>query len=69
LAVRTEVSFLEKWQMSDVSRRVKKVEKKLSLNEEHVTVNIVHFGGELPPDHTDGNIAVHYVSQDEEARQ
>ena len=47
--------------MYSMNRRLKKVEEKLSINEKHVTVNIVHFGGELPPDHTDGNMTVHYV--------
>ena len=59
--------------MSDIRRRLKKAEEKLNLNEEHITVNIVHFGGELPPDHTDGNITVHYVTHEdiheEKARQ
>ena len=35
--------------MTDIRRRLKKAEEKLNLNEEHITVNIVHFGGELPP--------------------
>jgi hypothetical protein len=54
--------------MRDISRRLKKVEEKLSLNEKHTTVNIVHFGRELPADHTDGNMTVHYVMYDEKAR-
>ncbi len=56
--------------MSDINRRLKKVEKKLNLDEERIVVEIVHFGGgECPPDRTDGNITVHYVGQDEQARQ
>ncbi|MEA3227120.1 MAG: hypothetical protein U9Q07_14315 [Planctomycetota bacterium] len=55
--------------MNDIRRRVKKVEEKLSLNEKHTAVNIVHFGRELPADHTNGNITVHYVMYDEKARQ
>ena len=56
--------------MSDIRRRLKKVEEKLSLNEEHITVNIVSFSGvEPPPDRTDGNITVHCVMHEEKARQ
>ena len=60
--------------MSDIRRRLKKVEEKLSLNERHSVVNIIDFsGGECPPDHTDGNITVHYVTHEdiheEKARQ
>jgi len=55
--------------MYGMNKRLKKAEDKLSINEKQITVNIVHFGGELPPDHTDGNITVHYVMYDEKARQ
>lgn len=49
--------------MSNIRRRLKKAEQKLNINEKHITVNIVYFGeGELPPDHTDGNITVHHVA-------
>jgi len=51
--------------MKDMSRRVKNVEKKLNLNEKHTTVTIVLFGGELPPDRTEGNFTTHYVMHDE----
>jgi hypothetical protein len=54
--------------MYGMNRRLKKVEEKLSINERHTTVNIAHFGGELPPDHTDGNITVHYVMYDERVK-
>ena len=59
--------------MTDIRRRLKTAEEKLNLSEEHITVNIVHFGGEPPPDRTDGNITVHYVThediREEKARQ
>jgi hypothetical protein len=52
--------------MSDIRRRLKKAEEKLNLNEEHITVNIVHFGGgECPPDRTDGNITIHHVKHED----
>ncbi|MHC4112869.1 MAG: hypothetical protein ACYSUY_17480 [Planctomycetota bacterium] len=55
--------------MRDICRRVKNVEKRLSLNEKPITVRIVHFGGKLPPDRTDGNITIHHVMYDEKAEQ
>ncbi len=49
--------------MSDIRRRLKKAEEKLNLNQKHITINIVYFGGrELLPDPTDGNITVHHVA-------
>ena len=51
--------------MRDIGRRVKNVEKKLNLNEEHKIVNIIHYGGELPPDCTNGNTTIHFVMYDE----
>jgi len=55
--------------MRDMSRRVENVEKKLNLNEKHTTVTIVLFGGELPPDRTEGNFTTHYVMYDEKVKQ
>ena len=49
--------------MSNMNRRLKKVEKVLNLNEdERPTPAIVFFGGgELPPD----PLGIHYVSYEE----
>lgn len=47
--------------MRDIGRRLKKAEEKLSINREPRTVTIVDFSGELPPDHTNGNMTFHYV--------
>ncbi len=51
--------------MRDIGRRLKNIEKKLNLNEEHKIVTIVHFGGELSPDCTNGNTTIHFVMYDE----
>jgi len=53
----------------DISRRVKNVEKRLNLNEKPETVTIVMFGGQLPPDRTEGNLTTHYLMYDEKAKQ
>ena len=48
--------------MSDIRRRIKKAEKKLNLNQKHITINMIHWGrGELPPDRTSGNMTIHCV--------
>jgi len=47
--------------MYDIRRRLKKIEKIMGLDKKHITLNIVWFGGESPPDQTDGNITIHYV--------
>ena len=55
--------------MYGMNRRLKKVEDKLNLNEEHITVNVVYFGGgELPPDRTNDNITVHHVAYEDVRR-
>lgn len=51
--------------MRDISRRIENVEKKLNLKEKPITIKIVLFGGELPPDRTAGNITHHFVKYDE----
>jgi len=53
--------------MTNMKRRIKKIEDKLNLNEKPKTVTIVQFGGELPPDRTAGNMTIHYVRYDERA--
>lgn len=47
--------------MRDISRRLNKAEKALNLNEKPITVKIVCFGDELPPDRTQGNMTIQYV--------
>lgn len=48
--------------MRAILRRIKKAEEKLNLNQKHITINMIHWGrGELPPDHTSGNMNIHYV--------
>jgi hypothetical protein len=47
--------------MRDISRRIKNVEKRLVLNEKPITITIVQFGGQLPPDWTVGNMTIHHV--------
>jgi len=45
--------------MSDMNRRLKKVEKALNVDEEKRVVEIVVFNdGELPPDRTCGNVTL-----------
>ena len=51
--------------MRDISRRVKHVEKRLNLHEKPITVTIVQFNGQLPPDKIDGHISYHFVRYDE----
>jgi hypothetical protein len=51
--------------MRDISRRIKNVEKRLVLNEKPITITIVQFGGQLPPDWTVGNTTYHLVHYDE----
>ena len=51
--------------MRDIVRRLKNIEKKMNLNEEHKIVNIIQYGGELPPDCTNGNTTIHFVMYDE----
>ncbi|MCJ7693451.1 MAG: hypothetical protein MUO22_08565 [Sedimentisphaerales bacterium] len=42
--------------MSNLNRRLKKVEKTLNVNKEQRVAEIVQFcDGPLPPDHTHGN--------------
>jgi hypothetical protein len=55
--------------MRDITRRVKNVEKRLNLSKKPIAVTIVYFGGELPPDRTEGNITYHHVMYDKKARQ
>ena len=52
--------------MSDLNRRLKKIEKSLNVDNEQRVVEIVMFcDGILPPDHCEGNITTHYVRFDD----
>jgi hypothetical protein len=53
--------------MYDMNRRLKKAEKALNVGqEEQRVVEIVMFcDGELPPDHTEGNVTIHCVKYDD----
>ncbi len=53
--------------MRDIARRLNKAEKALSLSEKPKTITIIHYGNELPPDRTDGNITTHFVRYDDVA--
>ena len=55
--------------MTNMKRRIKKIEDKLNLNEKPKTVTIVQFGGELPPDRTQGNTTYHFVMFENETGQ
>ena len=50
--------------MLNIKRRLRHVEKRLNLNENPITVNVVCFGDELPPDRATGNMTVHFVEYD-----
>jgi hypothetical protein len=51
--------------MRNIRRRLKSIEERLNLKEEPKTITIVLLGGELPPDHTEGNMIYHFVMYDE----
>lgn len=50
--------------MSNISRRVIQVEKKLKRNESPMMITVVQYGGDLPPDRTEGRITTHFVKYD-----
>jgi hypothetical protein len=50
--------------MHEIRRRIKNVEKRLIPTDGHLIVRVTHYGGELPPDRTVGNITVHHVMYD-----
>jgi hypothetical protein len=47
--------------MHEIRRRIKKAEDRLNLGEEHMIVTITHYGGELPPEQTVGNMTIRHV--------
>ena len=52
--------------MSDLNRRLKKIESKLNVDKEQRVVEIVLFcDGELPPDETHGNVTIRHVRYDD----
>ena len=55
--------------MRDISRRIKNVENRLNLSEKSITITIVMFGGELPPDRKEGNINLHFELYEEKTIQ
>ena len=54
--------------MTNIKRRLNKAEKALNFSEKPQIVTRVQFGGELPPDRTEGNTTYHFVMY-EESRQ
>lgn len=55
--------------MKSIERRLAKIEDELNVGKEHITVTIILFGGELPPDRTEGNRTYHHVMYDKKAKQ
>jgi len=52
--------------MSDLNRRLRKLEGKLNVDKEPRVAEIVWFANApLPPDHTEGNITIRYVRFDD----
>ena len=52
--------------MSDLNRRLKKIESKLNFDKEQRVVEIVLFcDGELPPDEIHGNVTIRHVRYDD----
>jgi hypothetical protein len=48
--------------MSNLNRRLKKIENKLNIGNEQRVIEIVWFAdGSPPPEHTEGNITTRYV--------
>ena len=47
--------------MTNIKRRIKKIEDKLNLSEKPKTVTIVLFGGDLPPGRIEGNTTYQFV--------
>jgi hypothetical protein len=45
-----------------IEQRVEKVERKLGIEDEPVVVEIVHFGGPLPPEERRGNVIVRHLA-------
>ena len=50
--------------MHGLRRRIKNVEKSLNLGGEHIIVVVTHYGGELPPEQTVGNMTIRHVMYD-----
>ncbi len=52
--------------MSNINRRLKKIEKAINVHEEKKIVEIVMFcSGELPAEYTHGNITIRHVRYDD----
>jgi hypothetical protein len=55
--------------MSDLNRRLRKVEKALNVDKEQRVAEIVYFcDGPLPPDKTYGNLTIRHVRFDDVIR-
>jgi hypothetical protein len=50
--------------MRDISKRIENAEKKLNLSKKPITIKIVCFGGELPPDRVEGSMTCQFVMYD-----
>ena len=52
--------------MSNMNRRLKKVEKALNVDKEQRVAEVVWFAdGPLPPDNTHGNLTIRHVRYDD----
>ena len=55
--------------MSNIKRRIKKIEDQVGLNQEQVIVEIITFEKEPPPDHYSGPFLIHYKPYNEYAKE
>ena len=55
--------------MRGLDRRIKNVEKLLSLGEKPKTINIIFFADRLPADMIQGNRTIHFVKYDERIKE
>jgi len=55
--------------MYNANRRLKRVEKTLNVGQkEQRVVEIVVFGGALPPNHKEGNMTINYIAFEDIAK-
>ena len=55
--------------MSNIKRRLNKIEDKVGLSQRQIHVNIITFAETLPPDQHYGNYHVHHVPYNEYAKE
>jgi len=48
--------------MNNLERRIERAEQALSMDVEPIIHEIVHFGGDLPPDEQRGNVTMRHVA-------